>query len=60
MNQVMVKCEELREDGVDIQRVLEFLDDGEALNAFGFTDEDQADIEDTYYHYNELLKRGKE
>lgn len=56
----MVKCEELREDGVDIQRVLEFLDDGEALNAFGFTDEDQADIEDTYYHYNELLKRGKE
>lgn len=38
----------LKKEGYDNGQIADFLCDGEALAACGFTDDDQSDIEDEY------------
>jgi hypothetical protein len=53
---IMTKCEELLKEGQDIKSIIYFLEDGEALLQFGFTDDDQEDIECALDHFNNLSK----
>jgi hypothetical protein len=43
--------------GYDVCDILDFIEDGEMLEACGFTDDDQELIEDTYNMINEILER---
>jgi hypothetical protein len=39
---------ELESDGFSDQEILDFLEDGEAMAAYGLTDEDQTDVENAH------------
>lgn len=52
--------EYLTTQGHDLFQIRDFLEDGEMLEACGFTDADQELIEDTYHLINERIERRKQ
>lgn len=48
MTKIDAMVDRLKDDGYDDSQIADFLCDGEALEACGFTDDDQDDIEAAY------------